>query len=117
LIVAEAVRSAGYVVRTLAEVYGEDTLVSDVQWIQEADAAGWVALTKDERIIRRPEEQAVLATSTLRVFAIGNQHLTGPVMADYFTANLNRIVQRSRRPGPFVDIVYPGSVERRWPRL
>ena len=74
---AEAIRSAGYVVRTMAEVYGEDTRVSDVQWITETDAAGWVALTKDERIIRRPEEQSALAASTLRVFAIGNQHLAG----------------------------------------
>jgi hypothetical protein len=42
--------------------------------------------------------------------------LTGPMMADCFIANLNRIVRRSRRPGPFVDIVHPDSVERRWPR-
>jgi hypothetical protein len=114
--VAEAIRSAGYVVRTMAEVYGEDTRVDDVVWIADADAAGWVALTKDERITRRPEEQAALVTSALRVFAIGNQHLTGPVMVEYYRVNLNRIVQRARRPGPFVDLVRPDSVERRWPR-
>jgi hypothetical protein len=43
-----------------------------------------VALTKDERITRRPNEQEALAASTLRVFAIGNQHLTGPQMAQYY---------------------------------
>jgi hypothetical protein len=113
---AEAIRGQGYVVRTLAEVYGEDARVEDVTWIRDADGAGWVALTKDERITRRPYEQQALTESHLRVFAIGNQHLTGAVMAGYYRANLNRIVQRARRPGPFVDIVHPDSVERRWPR-
>jgi len=35
-------------------------------------------LTKDERIVRDPENQEALDQSTLRVFAIANQHLTGP---------------------------------------
>lgn len=85
-------------------------------WITDVSIAGWVALTKDERIIRYPQEQAALAASRLRVFAIGNQHLTGPRMAAYFTTNINRIVQRSRRPGPYVDVVLKSGVERRWPR-
>ena len=64
------------------EVYpgGEDELVADEHWITDASVAGWVALTKDERIIRFPHEQAALTASRLRVFAIGNQHLTGPQM-------------------------------------
>lgn len=78
--------------------------------------ASWVALTKDERITRRPDEQDALVRSALRVFAIGNQHLTGQQMADYYVKNINRIVQRARKPGPFVDIVHPADVERRWPR-
>ncbi len=116
MIVAHALRSLGYTVQTMAEVYGEDIAVSDVRWIGDADTAGWVALTKDERITRRPEEQEALAASTLRVFAIGNQHLTGPQMARYYVTNINRIVRRCRKPGPFVDVVYRDSVARRWPR-
>jgi hypothetical protein len=94
-----------------------DDQVKDVDWIRDVDHAGWVALTKDERITRYPEEQEALVLSTLRVFAIGNQHLTGPQMVAYYVANINRIVQRSRKGGPFVEIVHPGSVERRWPRM
>jgi len=102
----------------MAEVYpgGEDERILDERWIADADATGWVALTKDERIIRFPHEQATLKAGRLRVFAIGNQHLTGPQMAGYFRTNINRILQRSRRPGPFVDVVLKSSVERRWPR-
>jgi len=118
-IVPEALRAIGFVVHTMAEVYldGRDELVADERWIADADVAGWVALTKDERIMRYPHEQAALAASQLRVFAIGNQHLTGQQMATYFAVNVNRIVQRSRRPGPFVDIVFRNGVERRWPRV
>jgi len=72
--------------------------------------------SKDERITRYPEEQEALAGSTLRVFAIGNQHLTGPEMAAYYVTNIHRIVQRARKPRPFVDVVYLDSVDRRWPK-
>src|SRR5207244_3926566 len=106
----------GHVVHTMAEVYpGRDEEVKDVEWIRDVAQAGWVAFTKDERITRYPEEQDALASSNLRVFAIGNQRLTGPQMAAYYLANIHRIVQRSRKQGPFVDIVHPASVERRWP--
>jgi PIN like domain len=117
-IVPEALRALGFTVHTMAEVYpgGEDQSVVDARWIADADRAGWVALTKDERIFRNPEEQGALVRGRLRVFAIANQHLTGPEMAGYLTTNINRIVQRSRKRGPFVYVVYRESVERRWPR-
>lgn len=73
-------------------------------------------MTKDERIVRNADEQEALVNSHLRVFAIANQHLTGPEMAEYLTTNINRIVQRSRKRGPFVEVVYRDRVERRWPR-
>jgi PIN like domain len=117
-IVPDAIRALGFTVHAMADVYpeGDDQRVSDTQWIAEADERGWVVLTKDERITRRADEQEALTNSRLRVFAIGNQHLTGPTMATYYKANIHRMVQRARKPGPFVDIVYPGRVERRWPR-
>jgi len=118
-VVPEALRQLGLTVHTMADVYpgGEDQRVADTRWISDADRASWIALTKDERIFRKPEEQAALVKSQLRVFAIANQHLTGPQMADYLVYNINRILQRARKRGPFVDIVYRTSVERRWPKL
>ncbi len=82
----DTIRALGFIVHTMAEVYpgGEEERILDERWIADADAAGWVALTKDERIIRFPHEQAALKAGRLRVFAIGNQHLTGPQMAGYF---------------------------------
>ena len=117
IVIATALRGIGHTVRTMRDVYpGREETVEDTEWIRDADSAGWVALTKDERITRYPTEQAALVASALRVFAIGNQHLQGPVMARYDVDNINRIIQRSRKPGPFVDVVYPTAVERRWPR-
>jgi hypothetical protein len=37
-------------------------------------------------------------------------------MAKRFQANLHRILQRCRRDGPFVDVIEPSTVTRRWPR-
>jgi hypothetical protein len=50
------------------------------------------------------------------VFAIANQNLAGPEMAQYLTTNINRIYLRSRKRGPFVDVAYRDRVDRRWPR-
>jgi hypothetical protein len=117
IIVARALRDLGHIVHAMSDVYPErHERVADTEWIADADAADWVALTKDERILRRPDEQQALVNSTLRVFALANQQLTGDQMAAYFSHNINRIVQRSRKPGPFVDVIYKNSVERRWPR-
>ena len=102
----------------MSDVYPNETDegVADVDWIARAGHENWVVLTKDERITRRPEEVEALVASRIRVFAIGNQHLTGPQMAGYDTANIHRIVQRARKTGPFVDTVHPRTVERRWPK-
>jgi hypothetical protein len=118
-IIPEGLRALGLVVHAMADVYPNDLdeTVTDEQWIADADAANWVALTKDERITRYAAEQDALTRSRLRVFAIGNQHLTGAVMLDYFVTNINRIIQRSRKDGPYVDVVLKGGVERRWPRV
>ena len=117
-IVPDAIRALGFVVHAMADVYpaGEDQNVVDERWISDAGAQGWVVLTKDERITRRPDEVQALTEGGLRVFAIGNQHLTGPEMAKRYVTNINRIVKRAQKPGPFVDIVQPDRVERRWPK-
>lgn len=92
---------------------GADQLVSDDRWIAEVGAVGLVALTKDVSIVRN--HAAALEASTLRVFALTNANITGTEMASRYRVNLHRIVQRSRRRGPFVDVVNRSNVERRWP--
>lgn len=100
----------------MAEVFENDgQFASDDEWIELVSAQGWIALTKDAAIVRAHIE--AIRTSTIRVFALPKANLTGPEMADRVTENLYRIIQRARKPGPFVDIIQPKRIERRWPPI
>ncbi|MCC5954246.1 MAG: hypothetical protein JJU45_19315 [Acidimicrobiia bacterium] len=107
-------RDAGYEVILMSELYpdGEDQGVGDDRWISDVSGLGLVALTKDVAIVRA--HRGALEASRLQVFALSNANLTGPEMAERFRYHLNRIVHRSRKPGPFVDVLGPRRIERRW---
>lgn len=111
--VAEALRRANNV-QLMAEVYpdGLDQTIDDPTWIGRASAEGWMALTKDACLVCY--HQDALRHSTLRVFALDNANLTGPDMAARFMTQLNRIVQRARKPGPYVYVVHRDRIELRW---
>ena len=114
--VAEAIRARGYEALPMADVYPDDTdqRTTDPEWIRRADREGWVALTKDPSIVR--DHRDVLAETTLRVFAFNNASLTGREMADRLGYNFNRILQRAKKPGPYVWIIKPNGLQRRWPK-
>ena len=100
----------------MADVYpdGADQLVSDPEWITRADREGWIALTKDPSIIR--DHWDVLAETMLRVFAFNNANLAGPELVARLESNFNRILQRVRRPGPYLWVIAPGGLQLRWPK-
>jgi hypothetical protein len=114
--VANALRAAGQVALPMSDVYGDAQaqLVSDDDWIKRASDEGWIALTKDCAIARH--HQDALSRSTLRVFALNNANLQGPVMAERYANNLHRILRRAQQPGPYVYVVGPAGLEKRWPR-
>jgi hypothetical protein len=115
--VPEAVRALGYAVHTLASVYGEQQgqTVEDVTWLREAGRHDWVVLLKDDRVRRRPAERDALVEARLRVFCLTNAGLRAEEQALRFTTNINRIVQRAAKPGPFVYGVYEDGLRRLWP--
>ena len=114
-LVASVIRERGYRVLPMVEVYpgGADQRVTDDEWIRRASDEGWIALTKDYSIIR--DHAVALVASTLRVFALSNANLTGPAMAERYAVNLDRIVQRAAKPGPYVYVVTAAGLDRRWP--
>ena len=114
--VAEAIRARGYEALPMVDVYpdGTDQRTTDPEWIRRADREGWVALAKDPSIVR--DHRDVLAETTLRVFAFNNASLTGREMADRLGYNFNRILQRAKKPGPYVWIIKPNGLQRRWPK-
>lgn len=115
-VLATVLRDAGHTVLTMAEVYpgGADMEVADPDWIRRADDGGWIALTKDPSIIF--DHADVLADTSLRAFAFNNANLTGAVMAERLTAQLNPILQRARKRGPYVYVITADGLDLRWPR-
>jgi hypothetical protein len=117
-VLPDALRGLGLVVHTMRSVYGPDAeeTVPDVVWLEQAGGAGWVVLTKDDAIRRRPVELQALAAHGVRAFCLTNANLTGEQQRDRFLANLNRMIQRSRRPGPWICAVYERQLVQIWPR-
>lgn len=106
----------GFEVVTLWEAYGpaiEQTLDDDV-WIIEQSKAGRVLLTRDELRLGRHRE--AIRTSEARVFRVGRGARNVELQIRWVSTNIHRIVQRSRRRGPFIDVVREKTVERDWPR-
>jgi hypothetical protein len=112
-----ALRAEGLIVHTLAEVYGEAAAqeVPDVDWIALASARDWIVLCKDDRIRRRPAELRALIDGKVRVFCLTNANLGFAGQAAYFVANMNRIIQASRRPGPYLFGIYKDHIRKLWP--
>lgn len=113
---ADALRAEGFVAHTLASVYGEDRAqrVRDEEWIALAGERGWVVLTKDDAIRRRPAEIGAVERARVRMFCLTNAGLRGPEQIERFLSNIHRIAQRSRRPGPWICGVYPGRIAQLW---
>src|ERR1022692_3311469 len=70
LLLPAALRDAGLIVRTLADVYGEVAAqdVEDRDWIALAAQNDWVVLCKDDRIRRRRAERDALIEGRVRAF-------------------------------------------------
>ena len=58
-------------------------------------------------------EQAIRA-SAARVFRVGRGARNAELQIAWIATNVHRIVLRSRRSGPYVDVIRERSVERDW---
>ena len=98
----------------MVDVYpdGADQRITDPEWISRADREGWVALTKDRSIVR--DHRDVLAATTLRIFAFNNANLTGNELVARLDANFDRILQRVKRPGPYLWVITSNGLQLRW---
>lgn len=116
LAVPSALRAMGFEVVTLWEAYGpavEQVLDDDV-WIVEQSEAGRVLLTRDH--LRLGRHRDAIRASEARIFRIGDGARTAELQITWIRTNVHRIVQRSHRGGPFIDVVREKTVERDWPQ-
>lgn len=113
-LVADMLRSEGHEVKPMADVYpgGLDQEIDDPTWIHDVSAVGWIALTKDSRLIR--DHREALEGSSLRVFALDSSNLTGMEMAERIRGHLGRILHRAAKPGPYVYVLHHERIELRW---
>jgi PIN like domain len=116
--IAHGLRRVGLTVHTMASVYGERRAqrLADEVWLRDVGARGWVVLTKDDAIRRRPAERDALIDAGVRVFCLTTAQLRGEEQVERFAENRNRILARAREPGPYIYGVYSGRIARLWPK-
>jgi hypothetical protein len=110
-------RIAGLQVHSMADVYGEETaqLLADEVWLRDAGENGWVVLTKDDAIRRRPAERDALTEAAVRVFCLTNRNMRAAAQTERFVTNRHRILRQARRPGPYIYGVYESGLRQLWP--
>lgn len=116
LVVPRALRANGWTLETMDERYGAERSmeIQDTQWIEEATLAGDVLLCKDLAIARNPLESQVIYMTSARVFALSKANLTGPVMAQQYLDNEEKIVTTAlKAEGPYVMAVNATNSLRR----
>ena len=115
--VPHALADAGLIVHTMASVYGDDAeeMVDDEVWISDAAAMGWVLLTKDRGLRYVDVERDAMTEAGARIFCISRADLTAEVMIKWFLTNKNRILQRARKAGPYIYMIYEDRIEKYWP--
>ena len=94
---------------------GAEQQVSDVRWVTEGAANGWVLLSKDAKMRHRSAELAAIEAAKARVFLLTNQQLTGAQQNETYLRNIHRLVRLSEKPGPYVYGVYRDQVKHLWP--
>jgi hypothetical protein len=114
--VADALRRAGWTVRTHHEVYGDrDQEIEDIEWLELCGREGWPALTMDRRIRYRPAEIAAVRRYSVRLFALTSGNLTAADQAARFIRNEVRIEAACAQPGPFMYAVHASRIVRIFP--
>lgn len=115
--IAEGLRDVGLSVVTMADAYGERAgqSLKDEVWLADAGRYGWVVLTKDERIRRRPAERDALISARVRVFCLTTARLRALDQTRRFVENRHRMLRQAKKPGPYIYGVYEGRIDRLWP--
>jgi hypothetical protein len=102
--VAQALRDAGANVVTHDERFAQNAL--DEDWLPTVGKTGWLVITKDEAITRRPAERAALENSGVGAFIVTAGGITGDELAKLLVASLPKMARLATRLGrPFIVTV------------
>jgi len=100
--------AAGHSVRLEREEFGGGA--EDVVWLPPVGERGWVLLTKDKNIRKRPLEMRAFLGANVRAFVLTAGNLNGEQQADIFARALPRMLRiLARTPAPFIAHVTAGA--------
>jgi hypothetical protein len=102
-------RASGLRVEFHADHFADDA--DDQTWISEVGQRGWVVLTKDKAISKRPVELHAVEAAQVRMFTLATGNMTGEQMASVFAANrlkMGRFIKK--HPPPFIARVSSAGV-------
>lgn len=113
--VSVALRAAGLSVEIHDDHFAQDA--KDVDWLPDVAARGWVILTKDAAVARRPLERDAIDAAAARVFAFSNANVSASAVAAGFLVAWPKMLELiESRAGPFIAVVHrDGRVEVRFP--
>ncbi len=111
--VADALRDAGWVIRTHREVFGgRDEAVEDVEWLTLCGSEQWPVLTMDRRIRYRPAELAAIRRFRVKAFVLASGNLAAAEQAERLIRHRQRIEAVCEDPGPFLYTVHKMRITR-----
>jgi predicted nuclease of predicted toxin-antitoxin system len=77
--------------------------------------SGWVVLTKDKAIGRRPNEVAAIARARAKVFSLASGNLTNKQMSDLLVAVLEKLKKFAQgNQAPFIAKIYKDGKVQLW---
>lgn len=97
-LLAESLRTAGAKAETHDDHFPADA--PDEQWLDHAGKAGWIVLTKDKAIRRRPNERQALLASKVSAFVFTAGDISGDDMRKIIVNNLGKIAGLAVRTKP-----------------
>jgi predicted nuclease of predicted toxin-antitoxin system len=77
----------------------------DAEWLPAVGRKGWVVLTKDRHVRRRPIEVQAILSSGVKAFVLTCGDLQGLEQAALLVKVLPKIRRLCRRPGPFIATI------------
>lgn len=114
--VPEALREAGWTLRTHHEVYGgRDEQVPDVEWLELCGRLGLPVLSKDRRLRYRPAEIEAIRRFGVHAFLLTGGSLPAAEQAVRFDRNRKSIEERCTADGPSIYAVQALRIVRMFP--
>jgi hypothetical protein len=92
-------------------IFAQDT--PDEEWLTRAGREGWVVLTKDKLIRKRPIERDALVGANVRAFVFTGGNMSGIEMAESIVGAIPRMLRIiAATPPPFIArITGSGAVD------